>query len=318
MSILIYQTRPSDVEQDNNVIPETVITFLQTVLTGKTEYSQPLKIIEQVTSWRNWWQDQTTKTNHVNPCSQVSDWEYKCDAFHRSTGLLCFKNTHFGNWHGTLPSKAGESQTGVALSRNIYQGVFVMLAWDNRDRPDETTSGEGTSHRVNGMAAQSRNIGPMAQRNMKWTQTNKVQDAMSRTWDGCLLWFQTPKTTKPSAVGLDLTLSSAMTSLWCGILRLPTINAPATTMSRVNEVLTQPLNIMETLELEESVCLFDRRPYMMGKARGKEEEEVCVFDQVFYVNTADITWKHDQLKNIIFRMVAYHTIPYHTISFETS
>ena len=50
---------------------------------------------------------------------------------------------------------------------------------------------------------------------------------------------------------------------------------------------------------------------MMGKARGKEEEEVCVFDQVFYVNTADITWKHDQLKNIIFRMVAYHTIPYH-------
>ena len=81
-----------------------------------------------------------------------------------------------------------------------------------------------------------------------------------------------------------------------GILRLPTINAPATTMSRVNEVLTQPLNIMETLELTESVC---------------------VFDQVFYVNTADITWKHDQLNNIIFRMVAFHTIPYQTISYHT-
>ncbi len=222
----------------------------------------------------------------------MSDWEYKSDAFHRSTGLLCFKNTHFGNWHGTVPSKAGESQTGVALSRNIYQGVFIMLAWDNIDRRDETTSGEDTSHRVNGMAAQSRIIGPMAQCNMKWTQTNKVQDARSRTWDGCLLGFQTPKTTKPSAVGLDLTFSSAMTSLWCGILRLPTINAPATTMSRVNELLTQPLNIMESLELKESVC---------------------VFDQVFYVNTADITWKHDQLKNIIFRMVAFHTIPYHII-----
>ena len=68
---LICQTRLSDVEQDNDVIPETVIKFLQTVLTGKTEYSQPLKIVEQVTSWRNWWQDQTTKTNHVNPCNQV-------------------------------------------------------------------------------------------------------------------------------------------------------------------------------------------------------------------------------------------------------
>ena len=87
-----------------------------------------------------------------------------------------------------------------------------------------------------------------------------------------------------------------MTSLWCGILRLPIINAPATTMSRVNELLTQPLKIMESLELKESVC---------------------VFDQVFYVNTADITWKHDQLKDIIFRMVAFHTIPYHTIPYHT-
>ena len=41
------------------------------------------------------------------------------------------------------------------------------------------------------------------------------------------------------------------------------------------------------------------------------KESVCVFDQVFYVNTTDITLKHDQLKNIIFRMVAFHTIPCH-------
>ena len=77
---------------------------------------------------------------------------------------------------------------------------------------------------------------------------------------------------------------------------MPTINAPATIMSRVNEVLTQYLNITETLGLKESVC---------------------VFDQVFYVKTADISWKHDQFKNIIFRMEAYHTIPYHTIPYRT-
>ncbi len=50
---------------------------------------------------------------------------------------------------------------------------------------------------------------------------------------------------------------------------LPAINLPATTISRVSEVLTQTLNIMETLGLNESVC---------------------VFAQVFYVKTADIIY----------------------------
>ena len=54
--------------------------------------------------------------------------------------------------------KLEESQTGVALPRNIYQGVFITLAWDTIHRSEETTSGEGTSHRVNGMAVQPRII----------------------------------------------------------------------------------------------------------------------------------------------------------------
>ena len=72
---------------------------------------------------------------------------------------------------------------------------------------------------------------------------------------------------------------------------LPTINTPSTEMSTVNEDPTQTLNIMETLGLNESVC---------------------VFDQVFYVKTEEITWKHDKFKNSIFRMVAFHTIPFET------
>ena len=55
------------------------------------------------------------------------------------------------------------SQTGVALPSNIYQGVFTTLAWDNIDRLEETTSGEGTSQRVNRIAVQPRIIGPMPQ-----------------------------------------------------------------------------------------------------------------------------------------------------------
>ena len=63
--------------------------------------------------------------------------------------------------------KLEESQTGVALPINIYQGIFITIACDNIDRSEETTSGEGTSHRVNGMAAQPKIIRPMSQRNMK-------------------------------------------------------------------------------------------------------------------------------------------------------
>ena len=69
--------------------------------------------------------------------------------------------------------KLERSQTGVALPSNIYQGVFTTLAWDNIDRLEETTSGEGTSHRVNGIAVQPRIIGPMPQGEAKIIKKSK-------------------------------------------------------------------------------------------------------------------------------------------------
>ena len=52
---------------------------------------------------------------------------------------------------------------GVALPSNIYQEVFTTLAWDNIGCLEETTSGDGTSHQLNGIAVQPRIIGPMPQ-----------------------------------------------------------------------------------------------------------------------------------------------------------
>ena len=67
---------------------------------------------------------------------------------------------------------------------------------------------------------------------------------------------------------------------------LPAINAPATKMSTVNEVLNQRLHIMESLQLSKIVC---------------------VFDQALYAKA--IEWKHsDKLKNVILRMGIFHTI----------
>jgi len=52
------------------------------------------------------------------------------------------------------------STSEIPLADNIQPHVSTTLAWDNIDRLEETLSGEGTSHRVNGIAAQARHFGP--------------------------------------------------------------------------------------------------------------------------------------------------------------
>ena len=68
---------------------------------------------------------------------------------------------------------------------------------------------------------------------------------------------------------------------------LPTINAPATELSTVHEVLNQTVSIMESLQLKSIVC---------------------VFDQALYSKAAEIVWKHEKFKNIVIRMGVFHTI----------
>ena len=111
-------------EQDKYITPEAVIKFLQTVLTGKTDYSQPLNRFEQLTNCRHWWQDQTTKTHHVSLCGQVSDWEYRSDAYHGSTGLWCFIHTNCGSWHDIVPSKAGIIPDGRDIAKKHLPGCI--------------------------------------------------------------------------------------------------------------------------------------------------------------------------------------------------
>lgn len=50
---------------------------------------------------------------------------------------------------------------------------------------------------------------------------------------------------------------------------LPAISAPATQMSTANEVLNHSLSIMQSLQLQKTVC---------------------VFDQALYSKAAEVTW----------------------------
>ena len=69
---------------------------------------------------------------------------------------------------------------------------------------------------------------------------------------------------------------------------LQTIDAPASNMSTVFEVLSQSLKIKDSLRLNAIVV---------------------VFDQVIYAKAMEIKWKHSEhFKDIIVRMGAFHTI----------
>ena len=258
-------------EQDKDIIPETVIKFLQTVLTGKTDYSQPLNIVEQLTNCRHWWQDQTTKTHHVSfavKCLTGNNF-YTIDAYHGLTGLWCFIHTNCGNWHGTVPSKPGRipHRRGIAKKHlpsihHASMGQYRPLGGDDQWRghiaPGQfLCNPESSDQYHNVIWSEPRQTGPGCQvKNLKWLLTrmsNPKEDQAISSWTG----FNTPST--------------------------------------VNEDPTQTLTIMETQGLKESVC---------------------VFDQVFYVKTAESLGSMINSRTLYSEW--YHSIPYHTIPFETS
>ena len=89
--------------------------------------------------------------------------------------------------------------------------------------------------------------------------------------------------------GFNIKTRDDVTVIQDNVGYLPTINAPATQMSTVNEVLNQSLSIMQSLN---------------------QTKIVCVFDQALYAKAIEITWKHpDKFQNtIIVRLGVFHTI----------
>ena len=73
--------------------------------------------------------------------------------------------------HGIAYSQLEETNTAMCLQKmastseiplpdNIQPHVSTTLAWNNVDRLEDMLSGEGTSHRVNGIAVHARHFGP--------------------------------------------------------------------------------------------------------------------------------------------------------------
>ena len=224
-----------------------------------------------------------------------------------------------------LQKMAANLNQRVVLPAVIQPNVFTNLAWDNIDRLEETLTGGGTTHRVNGIAVQPKVYGPqlpsaqppIVGKRKQRTITQEVQplaeyiagervgpqplkaatmdyggqEQISRRKD--LVWLisrlvEGENQQTPSWTGHNIKSRSHEPVMQDVVGYLPTINAPATQLSTVNEILSQSENIRKILNLP---------------------EVVVVMDQALYAKACEVAWKQkDIYANILLRMGTFHTI----------
>lgn len=226
-----------------------------------------------------------------------------------------------------LQKMAATSCNEVPLPNNIRPFINTTLAWDKIDRLEETLSGEGTSHRVNGSAVQANHYVPhlpqvsvpkiakskkrsidsvgestlpvynAGQRRGPHSRTYvevKQKELMENAWKKNLIWIlarlhaSERQQTVPSWTGFNISTRNNQETAKDNVGYLPTINAPATEMSTVYQVLLKSQEIKATLKLESIVV---------------------VFDQALYAKATDIKWKHRaRFNDLVLRMGVFHTI----------
>lgn len=221
---------------------------------------------------------------------------------------------------------ATESPSEVPLPGNIHQGICTVLAFDNIDRLEETLSGSGTSHRVNGIIVQPTSLS--CARPQQTTVERKDKTRTIQFSETSLPNFNVGKRQGPPIIEpLDITTTSEAVikrsrndnhlwvltrllnadkqtvSSWTGynilikidsntekdeIGYLPTINAPATEMSTVKAIMDTALEIISSLQLD-STAVF--------------------LDQALFAKATEIAWKYPHVYNKILLMMGnFHTI----------
>ena len=105
-----------------------------------------------------------------------------------------------------------------------------------------------------------RRVAPAAIVALDVNTDKQVQDARCKNFTWLLTRISNPEEdqTISSCTGFNILVRNDRLVVQDTVGYLPTINAPATDSSTVNEVLTHTLNIMETLGLKEIVCVVDQ------------------------------------------------------------
>jgi hypothetical protein len=219
-----------------------------------------------------------------------------------------------------------DDESRIAIPSNILPCIPATLAYDNIDRCEETLEGSGTSHRVNGIAVQQQvaTVRPREEKSVTVTKQEKrrsidlpkssvrpynagvrvgptpippitadYQEIVAIARDKNYIWSLVRQVDENNQIvsswtGFNILTRNKVIVSQDNIGYLPTINAPATELSTVNEILLNVLKIKEQLNLPEITC---------------------VFDQALYAKACEVIWKHsEKFKTVILRMGVFHTI----------
>ncbi|KAG1651429.1 hypothetical protein GQR58_027101 [Nymphon striatum] len=202
----------------------------------------------------------------------------------------------------------------------------IRLAFDNIDRQEETLSGAGTSHRVNGIVVQPQSLSCAPERNSTVDKKEKrrtlelseqplpiyitskregppplqfanlsvpLADATERSRQNNFLWVitrlhDTVNQTVSSWTGFNIRTRDNVTVKPDKVGYLPTINAPATELSTVQELLSQSVFIQQHLSLDKIAI---------------------IMDQALYAKAAEVAWKHKlRFDSLLLMMGNFHII----------
>ncbi|XP_078679472.1 uncharacterized protein LOC144915103 [Branchiostoma floridae x Branchiostoma belcheri] len=330
-----WPPRPSELEENALDIPQELRVFLYTLLSGSKDLSDGECNARVQRLMKSYAQDlifgvsrgQIKQPKHVLL-------PYAVKSLTNNVELVSILNRC---GHGISYSQLEEINTALCLKKmeqcsdiplpeNIHPFVSTTLAWDNIDRLEETLSGKGTSHRVNGIAVQARYFGPhlpneqsaeiprskkrsiepltpanlpiynagerQGPKPRRYVHVN-CQEASENARRKNLLWvllrLHAETRQKVSGwTGYNISVRNETEVSQDSIGYLPTIDAPASNMSTVHEILVRSLKIKEALHLESIVL---------------------VFDQALYAKATEIIWKHPhQFKDIVVRMGMFHTL----------
>ena len=330
-----WPPKPSELHQSSINLPDSLTLFLHTLLTGSadpTHESSP-RIQRLINSYGQDLVFGVSSGTHKTPKHVLLPYAIKSltnnveliQIINRCGHGVSYTQLEEIDTALCLQKMAKASEDRVPLPEKIQLYVNTTLAWDNIDRLEETLSGEGTSHRVNGIAVQPRVFGPqlppqsepvivkerkhsidippsfipvynagdrVGPPSRKYVEV-KCETVVRNAWKKNLLWVLTRlHATANNGVsgwtGFNISTRNELSVSQDNVGYLPTINAPASNLSTVYEVLTQSLKIKDTLALKSIVV---------------------VFDQALYAKATEIIWKkHEQFKNIVPRMGAFQTI----------
>ena len=328
---------PADINSSRVHLPTQLHRFLVGVMTGNPECENPPeRVISLVESFG---QDLI----YAVTCGQCKPPKhlllpYAVKTLTGNTEIIKTLN-RFG--HGISYSQMEENDTALCLQKlaqglnervvlpsSIKANVFTNLAWDNIDRLEETLSGHGTSHRVNGIAVQPRVFGPdptpvklspvakSKQRTLTFENQAELpvyvsgsrvgphplvtkEDHVSNTDD---VVKQASNKNMLSILSRNVDTSDQQIPSWTGfniktrdqvsvsqdvIHYLPTINASASDLTTVFEILNQ------SEEIRRKLCL---------------NAIVVVMDQALFAKACEICWKEECFSKIVLRMGVFHAL----------